>query len=83
MMTTFNWLHKLSMEQLHLVHLGLNVSLYHGLFEVLPRELVVIALAAILASGTPPGIRVAIGEVQDDITPQLGNEMQVALPHHM
>jgi hypothetical protein len=45
--------------------------------------MVVIDLAAILATGTSPSIGTGVGEVQGGITPQLGNEVQVALPYHL
>ena len=69
------WLRELPMEPVHRVPRGLDVSLSRGLCEVLHRELGVIDLAALLASGTPPGIRAARGEVQGGITPQLGHAM--------
>ena len=59
------------------------MPLHRGLFEVLHREVVVIHLVAILATGTSPGIGTGVGEVQRRIAPQLGNQVQVALPRHM
>ncbi len=70
-------------EQLRLVDTGLDVPLYRGLFEVVPREVVVIDLGAILAVGTPPGIGAGVGDVQRGIVPQLGNQVQMALPRHL
>jgi len=57
------WLRALLMEQLHLVYAGLHVPLHSGLFEVLPWEVVVIHLVAILAMGASPGIGTGVGEV--------------------
>src|SRR5215475_9059716 len=74
---------ELFVEQLHLVHAGLDVPLHRGLFEVLRRQGVVSHLAAILATGTPPGIGLGVGEVQCRIGPQLGNQVQVALSCYM
>ena len=76
-------LRELLVEQLRLVQTGLDVPLHRGLFEVLPREVVVIHLAAILAMGAPPGIGAGVGEVQRRIAPQLGNQVQVVLPRHL
>ena len=70
---------ELLVEQLHLVHMGLEVPLHRGLFEVLRRQGVVSHLAAILAPGPPPGIGPGVGEVQCRIGPQLGKQVQVAL----
>src|SRR5712691_2943027 len=66
-------LRELLVEQLHLVQAGLEVPLHGGLFEVLHREVVVIYLVAILATGTSSGIGTGAGEVQGRIVPQLGN----------
>ncbi len=70
-------------EQLRLVEAGLDVPVHGGVFEIRLWYVVVVNLAAILATGTSPSIGAGVGEVQGCITPQLGNEVQVALPHHM
>src|SRR5688500_5912452 len=74
---------ELLVKQLRLVETGLDVPLYRGLFEVVPREVVVIDLVAILAMGPSPGIGSGVREVQGRIALQLGNEVQVALPGHV
>ncbi len=74
---------ELFVEQLRLVETGLDVPLHRGLFEVLHGEVVVIHLVAILAMGTSPGIGSRVGEVQRRIVPQLGNQVEMALPCHL
>jgi hypothetical protein len=70
-------------EPLRLGQAGLDVPLQSGLFERLPRDVVIIDLAAILALGAPPGLQASRGEVQRRIAPPLGNEVPVALPSHL
>ena len=48
-----------------------------------PGQVVVIHLAAIFAMWPPPGIETDVGEVERGIAPQLGNQVQVALPRHL
>src|SRR5215211_5394600 len=76
-------LRELLVEHLHLVQAGLYVPLHGGLFEVLHREVVIMHLVAILATGTASAIEASVGEVQRRIAPQLRNEMQAALSRHM
>ena len=71
------------MEQGCLIDTGLDVPLHRGLFEVLPREVVVIDLVAMLAAGDHGRHRHRVGEVERRIAPQLGNEMQAALSRHI
>jgi hypothetical protein len=54
---------KLFVEQLHLVHLGLDVSFHGGRFAVLLWEVVVIDLVAIFATRTAPGIGTDVRKV--------------------
>ena len=74
---------KLFVEQLPLIHAGLDVPLHSGLCAVLLWEVVVIDLGAIFAMRTVPGIGTDVGEVQCRIAPQLGNQVQTALSRHM
>ena len=60
---------ELFVEQLRLVHAGLDVPLHRGLFEVLRRDIVVIDLGAILATRASPGIGAGVGEIQRRIAP--------------
>src|SRR5439155_6071207 len=70
-------------EQLRLGEAGLDVPVHGGVVEIRLWEVVVINLAAIRATGTAPSRGAGGGEGQGCITPQLGNEVQVALPHPM
>ena len=76
-------LRELLMEQLRLGQASLYVPFHRRLFEVWHRDVVVIDLVAILAMGASPSIGAGGGEVQRRIAPQLGNEVQVALPSHI
>ena len=76
-------LRELLMEQVHLVDTGLHMPLHRRLFEVLHGEVGVIHLVAILAMRTSPSIGARVGEVQRGIVPQLGNQMELALPGHL
>jgi hypothetical protein len=58
------------------------VPLDRGLFKGGHGEGVVIDLGAIRAMRAPPGVGAAVGEGQCRITPELGNQVQVALPGH-
>ena len=73
---------ELLVEQVCLRQTGLHVPLHGGLFEVWLWEVVIIHLTAIRAPGAPPGIGTGGGEGQRRITPELGNQVQVALPRH-
>src|SRR2546426_10167398 len=77
------WVHELLVEQLRLVQTGLDVPFHGGLFEVLRWHVGIVHLAAILTPGPSPGIGAGVGEVQGGIAPQLGNEVQIALPRHL
>src|SRR2546428_8938996 len=70
----------LLMEQLHLVEASRHVPLDRSLFEGGHRHVVVIDLRALLATRTAPGIGAGVGEIQCRIVPQLGNQVQMALP---
>ena len=76
-------LRELLMKQLHLIDTGLHVPLDSGLLEVQPGEVIVIDFVAILAMGTLPGVGAGVGEIQRRIIPELANQVQVVLPHHL
>lgn len=67
-------------EHLRLVQTGLDVPLHRGLFAVWGRDIGVLHFAAIRAMRPPPGIGASLGDVPYRIVPQLGNQVQVALP---
>jgi hypothetical protein len=67
-------------EQWCLVEAGLEVPFHGGLFEVLRRHVPIIHLAAILTAGPPTGVGTGVGAGQRRIAPQLGTQVEVALP---
>src|SRR5207248_8372449 len=66
-------------EQLRLVHLGLDVPLNRRGLQVLLWNVIVMHLVAILATWASPGIGASVGEVQRRVSAQLGDEVQMAL----
>ena len=74
---------KLLMQQLGLVHVGLDMPFHGGLLEVLLWHVGIIHFSAILATWPSPAIGAGVGEVQGGITAQLGNQVQMTLPRHL
>jgi len=74
---------KLLVQQLGLVHVGLNMPFHRGLFEVFLWHVGVIHFTAILATWPSSDIGTGVGEVQGGITAQLGNQVQMTLPRHL
>lgn len=70
----------LLVEQLRLVQARLDGPVYGSLLKGLRRDVVVIALATILAMGTPPSVGTKGGEGPCRVAPQRGNQVQVVLP---
>jgi hypothetical protein len=56
-------LYDLFVEQVCLVNAGLDGPLHGGFFEILPWQIPIIDLAAILAPRAAPGIGARVGEV--------------------
>ena len=72
-------LHERLVEQLRLVHLGLDVPLNRRGLQVVLWNVIVMHLVAILAPWASPGIGASVGEVQRRVSAQLGDEVQMAL----